>query len=77
MSREIAALLPGQELPVANRRTNGKVFTVVKVGDKAIALLPEGAPPHAKEWWCPRINLSTENTVDFHFVRTQFPFKHA
>ena len=37
-----------RNMDVANGRTNGKVFTVVKVRDKAIALLPEGAPPN---WW--------------------------
>ena len=58
-------------------RTNGTVFTVVAVRDRAIALLPEGAPPDSEWWWCPMIELSTENTEDFHFVRRQFPFKHA
>ena len=66
-----------RNMDVPNGRTNGKVFTVVHVRDKAIALLPEGASPGTKWWWCPKIELSTENTEDFVFVRRQFPFKHA
>ena len=55
----------------------GTVYTVMAVRDNAIALLPENARAGVQWWWCPKIELSTENTDDFHFCRRQFPFKHA
>ena len=66
-----------RNMDITNGHTNGTVYTVMAVRDNAIALLPENARAGAQWWWCPKIELSTENTDDFHFCRRQFPFKHA